>query len=99
MNLTKNILRNIPNYYFWDLDVSKLDIQKDCHVIISRILMFSDYSNYNKNILFLEDLYCKETIQRVLSNTFERIPDDICQLLAKRYHIRVKSKFNKNVYL
>ncbi|POR30639.1 hypothetical protein BWK58_01245 [Flavobacterium columnare] len=99
MKKTVNILEKIPNYVFWDLDVSKLNIQKDSNVIISRILMFSDFSNFGDNILFLESLYTEETIKRVITASTERIPDEICSLTSKRYNVPIKSKFNKYVHL
>ncbi|AEW87271.1 DUF6922 domain-containing protein [Flavobacterium columnare] len=99
MKKTVNILEKIPNYVFWDLDVTKLNIHKDSDVIISRILMFSDFSNYSDNILFLESLYTEETIKRVIIASTERISDEICSLTSKRYNTPIKSKFNKYVYL
>lgn len=99
MKKTVNILEKIPNYVFWDLDVTKLNIQKDSYVVISRILMFSDLSNYSDNILFLESLYTEEIIKKVIIDSTERIPDEICSLTSKRYNLPIKSKFNKYVYL
>lgn len=99
MKKTVNILEKIPNYVFWDLDVTKLNIQKDSDVVISRILMFSDFSNYSDNILFLESLYTEETIKSVIIASTERISDEICSLISKRYNLPIKSKFNKYVYL
>lgn len=99
MKKTVNILEKIPSYVFWDLDVTKLNIQKDSYVVISRILMFSDLSNYSDNILFLESLYTEEIIKKVIIDSTERIPDEICSLTSKRYNLPIKSKFNKYVYL
>lgn len=92
-----NILEKVPNYFFWDLDITKLNIQRDSDVIISRILMFSDSSNYIDNIRFLESLYAKEEIQNVIVASTERISDEICLLTSSRYNISIKSKFNKYV--
>lgn len=99
MKNVTNILEKIPNYFFWDLDVAKLDIQRDKNVIISRILMFSDYSSYSDNILFLESLYTQDEIKRVIIASTERISDEICSLTSKRYNLHISSKFNKYVYL
>ncbi len=99
MKKTVNILEKMPNYIFWDLDVTKLNIQRDSDVIISRILMFSDFSNYSDNILLLESLYTEETIKRTIIASTDRISDEICSLTSKRYNLPIKSKFNKYVYL
>lgn len=99
MKETINILKKVPNYIFWDMDVTKLNIDRDRDVIISRVLMFSDVSNFNKHIAFLESLYKKETIKSVVATSNERISDEVCSLTSKRYHISITSKFNKYVYL
>ncbi|TDS56531.1 DUF6922 domain-containing protein [Myroides indicus] len=98
MRKQDNILDRIPSYVFWDTDVAKINAQIDYALIIARVLMFSDSSNYEENILLLEDIYSPETIIKVITFTKERIPDEVCALTSKRYSIPVKSKFSKYVY-
>ena len=51
MKSTKNILLNLfDSYIFWDIDVEKINIQKEYELIISRVLMFTDSNHFFKNI-------------------------------------------------
>lgn len=97
MKTQNNIVNNLPKYMFWDLDVSKLNIQKDFDVIIARVLMFSDFSNYKENILFLESLYNEDTIKKTIISSSSTISDEVCKLTSERYQISIQSKFNSNV--
>jgi len=98
MKSTKDILLNLfDSYIFWDIDVEKINIQKEYELIISRVLMFTDSNHFLKNIESLKELFSFNLIRNTVLNTKERISDEIISLFSKTYALNIKSKFNSNV--
>ena len=76
-----------PKHLFWDVDYSKLDIEKDKSLIIPRALFDSTPGTFEKNIRKLEQLYTKNQILTTLKRTKERISNEVCELVADRYDV------------
>jgi len=88
MSEIKDISKLFPKYLFWDVDPRNLDIQDDRALIIPRALMATTAETFSKDILPLEKLYSKVQIVKELRNTRERISNEVCKLVARRYHVR-----------
>lgn len=84
-----------PKHLFWDVDVSRLDIHKDRDLIIPRALMATTTATFSTDILLLERLYKRTVIIQELKATREKISNQVCLLIARRYHIRRFSRFAK----
>lgn len=87
MKATINIASQFPKHLFWDMDYSKLSIQKDKETIIPRVLFATTEETFNTDILKLEAIYPKKVILNVLKNTKERISNNVCVMVAKRYNV------------
>ena len=75
--------------------MSSLDIEKDRDLIIPRALIASTPLTFTDDISKLEQIYSKATITRELKETKERISNQICLLVARRYHIKKFARFSK----
>jgi hypothetical protein len=84
-----------PKHLFWDVDMSCLDIDKDRDLIIPRALIATTPSTFTADIAKLEILYSKTTIARELKTTKEKISNQVCRLVARRYHVKQFSRFSK----
>ena len=84
-----------PKHLFWDLNMSRLDHKKDRDLIIPRALIATTPSTFIADIVRLEALYPKTVIARELKNTKEKVSDQVCRLVARRYHIKQFSRFSK----
>ena len=93
MNKAINISTIFPSYLFWDMDSSKLDVNVDKDIIIPRALFATTEDSFESDISRLESLYTRKQIISVLKITRERISNQVCQLIAKRYHISPFSRF------
>ena len=78
---------------FWDVDPKNLDIQDDMDFIIPRALMATTAETFAKDIQPLEQLYSRMQIVRELQTTKERISNEVCKLVARRYHVRQFLRF------
>ncbi len=90
-----HINKLFPKHLFWDVDMSSLDIEKDRDLIIPRALIASTPLTFTDDISKLEQIYSKATITRELKETKERISNQICLLVARRYHIKKFARFSK----
>ncbi|PRD46101.1 DUF6922 domain-containing protein [Sphingobacterium haloxyli] len=88
MSVIKDISQIFPKHLFWDVDPKNLDIQDDKDFIIPRALMATTEETFVKDIQPLEQLYSKMQIVRELRKTKERISNEVCKLVARRYHVR-----------
>lgn len=88
MSSVKDISKIFPKYLFWDVDPKNLDIQDDKDFIIPRALMASTAETFAKDIQPLEELYSRSQIVRELQRTKERISNEVCRLVAHRYHVK-----------
>lgn len=84
-----------PKHLFWDVDVSSLDIDKDKDLIISRSLIATTTTTFRDDIERLEAIYPKSVIARELRKTKERVSNQVCRLVARRYHVKQFARFSK----
>ncbi|WP_245977471.1 hypothetical protein [Albibacterium indicum] len=56
--------------------------------IIPRALIATTAETFAEDIQPLEKLYSKMQIVRELKKTKERISNEVCKLVARRYHVR-----------
>ena len=84
-----------PKHVFWVVDMSCLDIDKDRDLIIPRALIATTPSTFTTDIAKLEMLYSKAAIARELKTTKERVSNQVCRLVARRYHVKQFSRFSK----
>lgn len=93
---TKQSIANIfPKHLFWDLNIDTLDLQKDKDIIIPRALYATTADTFLQDITKLEQFYTKPQIIMELRTTKERISNNVCTLVSKRYHLPSFSRFRK----
>jgi hypothetical protein len=76
------------------MDYTLLDADKDQDIIIPRALYMTNFSSFNADIAKLETLYSSEQIITVLKATKERISNEVCEMVSKRYSIPVFHRFS-----
>ena len=84
-----------PKHLFWDVDMACLDIDNDRDLIIPRALMATTPLTFTNDIAKLEIIYPKAVIARELKDTKERVSNQICRLVARRYHVKQFARFSK----
>lgn len=87
MKSVDNIAEIFPEELFWDVNMSQLDIQEDKDLIIPRALYATTESTFPEDISRLEQLYNHSEIVKELKSTKERISNEVCTMVAQRYHI------------
>jgi hypothetical protein len=90
-----NIATIFPKHLFWDMDHSKLHLYLDKDIIIPRALYATTPDTFEEDILKLEELYPAEIIVKYLKETKERISNEVCLMVSKRYNITIFKRFNK----
>lgn len=88
MEKVVNIAKRFPKHLFWDMDASRLSVKRDKAIIIPRALFATSKSSFEKDIQTLEKLYSKNEIVSVLKTTKELISNEVCELVAMRYHMK-----------
>jgi hypothetical protein len=88
-----NISKIFPKHLFWDVDMTCLDLEKDKDLIIPRALFATTTETFQSDILKLESLYPKTQILQELKTTKERISNQVCTLVARRYHVKNFARF------
>ncbi|MDB5024521.1 MAG: Bromodomain containing protein [Mucilaginibacter sp.] len=98
--LTKDVHINqlFPKHLFWDVDMSCLDIDKDRDLIIPRALIATTPSTFTNDIEKLEIIYPKAVIARELKTTKEKVSNQICRLVARRYHVNQFARFSNECH-
>lgn len=86
MKTKVNIDNIAPKQVFWDMDVNKLSVKADKEVIIPRMLLATTENTFIKDISVIENIYNAKEIYTVLKNTKERISNNVCRMVAKRYN-------------
>lgn len=81
-----NIAERFPKHLFWDMDASRLSVKRDKTIIIPRALFATTQESFETDIKKLESLYSKKDVLIVLKATKEHISNEVCTLIAKRYH-------------
>jgi hypothetical protein len=93
---TINIADLFPKYLFWDVDSSKLHVQRDRALIIPRALYMTNRNSFPANIAKLEQLYSPQQIVDQLKSTKEKISNDVCKMVADHYSIPRFYRFQSN---
>ena len=91
MKMRKTILKQFPAHLFWDVDMSRLDVEKDKDLIIPRALFATTRDTFDNDISRLELLYNKEQIVDTLKHTKEHHvstikihhPGTICEIFHR----------------
>lgn len=81
-----NISEIFPKQAFWDMDCSRLSIERDKAIIIPRVLMTTNEASFYKDIALVESFYNTNEIYSILKDTKERISNNVCRLVSKRYN-------------
>ena len=77
------------------MDYTKLDLLADKDIIIPRALYATTPATFDVDIATLEKLYSKTQILKYLKITKERISNEVCALVAKRYDKPVFARFKQ----
>ncbi len=85
-----------PKHLFWDVRTEQLDIQQDQYLIIPRMLYTTKRETFEKDIQTLEQWYSPEEIVKHLKTTQEKISDEVCVLVAKRYQVPLFYRWERN---
>ena len=93
MKKTAYIPDLFPKHLFWDVDYSKLNVEKDRSLIIPRALFDATPKTFEISIQKLEELYSRDVILDELKKTKERVSNDICELVAARYDVPIFHRF------
>jgi hypothetical protein len=84
-----------PRYLFWDVkNMSSLDLDEDKGLIIPRALFATSAETFENDIVKLEAFYPKSTILNILKETKELISNEVCRLVARRYHVKTFYRFD-----
>jgi len=68
------------------MDTNKLSVKKDKDIIIPRVLMTTNEDTFSKDIALVETVYNANEIYATLKDTKERISNNVCRLVSKRYN-------------
>jgi hypothetical protein len=72
---------------FWDVRMEELDLEYDKDLIIPRALFATGAETFEADIEKLENLYPRAVILKELQETEERISNEVCELVARRYEV------------
>jgi uncharacterized protein YqkB len=76
------------------MDMNRLDLKKDKDIIIPRALYATNRETFIEDILRLEKHYNKSVIIQELKSTKEKISNQVCLMVAERYHIPSFSRYS-----
>ncbi len=93
MNPNVQIATLLTPFLFWDMDIEKLDANTDKDIIIPRALFATSKDSFLDDILKLESIYSKNEIISQLKITKERISNEVCEMISKRYSIETFHRF------
>lgn len=77
------------------MDHSKLNLSRDKDIIIPRALFATNEETFAKDISILEQFYSKNIILKYLKTTKERISNEVCAMVAKRYNVPTFARFKQ----
>ena len=77
------------------MDHSKLHLSRDADIIIPRALFATNEETFATDISILEQYYSKNTILKYLKITKERISNEVCAMVAKRYNVPTFARFKQ----
>jgi hypothetical protein len=93
MNKAVKISAIFPKHLFWDVKLEQLDAERDQSLIIPRALYMTNAQSFDEDIEKLEQIYSSVEIISNLKATKERISNQLCEMVAKRYHIPVFHRY------
>ncbi len=76
------------------MDSSQLNVEQDHDIIIPRALYFTDFRSFNEDISRLEVFYKPQQIVQQLQNTKELISNEVCAMVAERYHVPLFHRYS-----
>jgi hypothetical protein len=77
------------------MDHSKLNLSRDKDIIIPRALFATNEETFATDIIKLEQFYSKNIILKYLKTTKERISNEVCAMVAKRYNVPSFARFKQ----
>jgi hypothetical protein len=77
------------------MDHSKLNLSRDKDIIIPRALFATNEETFATDIIRLEQFYSKNIILKYLKTTKERISNEVCAMVAKRYNVPTFARFKQ----
>lgn len=77
------------------MDHSKLNLSRDKDIIIPRALFATTPETFETDIQKLESLYSAKDIVKYLKTTKERISNEVCAMVAKRYNVPTFARFKQ----
>ena len=77
------------------MDHSKLNLSRDKDIIIPRALFATNGETFATDIIKLEQFYSKNIILKYLKTTTERISNEVCAMVAKRYNVPTFARFKQ----
>jgi hypothetical protein len=77
------------------MDHSKLNLSRDKDIIIPRALFATNEETFTTDIIKLEQFYSKNIILKYLKTTKERISNEVCAMVAKRYNVPTFARFKQ----
>ena len=87
MKASLNIAKLFPKHLFWDVDYTKLSLDRDKSIIIPRALYATTPETFEHDIKRLELVYSPRVIVKYLKSTKENISNKVCESVAKRYNV------------
>lgn len=93
MTKENKIATLFPKYLFWDVNIEKLDYLKDKDFIIPRALYLTNHSSFETDIKRLESIYSSTQIIKHLQLTKEKISNQVCEMVAKRYSVPIFRRY------
>jgi hypothetical protein len=95
MKQSVNIATIFSKHLFWNMDHSKISISRDKDIIIPRSLFATNQETFPTDIVKLEHYYSKTLILKHLKTTKERISNEVCAMVAKRYNVPTFTRFKR----
>lgn len=77
------------------MDHSKLNLSRDKDIIIPRALFATNEETFTTDIIKLEQFYSKNIILKYFKTTKERISNEVCAMVAKRYNVPTFARFKQ----
>jgi hypothetical protein len=77
------------------MDHSKLNLPRGKDIIIPRALFATNEETFATDIIKLEQFYSKNIILKYLKTKKERISNEVCAMVAKRYNVPTFARFKQ----
>jgi hypothetical protein len=84
-NNKNDVIKELSSCIFWDMDISKLDVDEDKEIIIERVLT----RGFEKDEILLWKIYSRKTIKKTVVNS-EELNDSTISYLSIVLNIKEK---------